>query len=937
MAIKSVSDLQYYVAPSTYKNLTLVPAQYVTGVLGIKNWESGETYTQGDVVFYNGNLYVAGDGTLGTPGAANSGWTEESQSIYSMAKNASSNINVSSGTGVTISNAGVASLNVTWGDGLEGPASGNTVTAKVKLTEKGGLSLDGTSPDKTLSVLVTGAIEKDTSTGALKVKNGDGSTTAGVVKLDSTAAGLSLSSGVLKVQAADKSITVGANNIKVNVYSAGGLKTDSTNGVMVKLDTTTDSTYLSGLSVGANGLKADYTVTSAAKKLLMLNASGKIDLSVLPDLQINNVFTATSTGTTGTGGMCSSLNSSYSTIKPKRGDVCLVTTGSGADTVVTPYILMSGVDNSTDYQTLANWREITTAKNTVTSFGGSTGDITITANTGLSFSSGVLSGTQAADATRGTVSLAVASKVISSGNITSTWTTNSGSDNTAATPKAVVTYVEKKLGDYQTTISTSGASSGQVLSYNGSGFAWVNQTAAYSLTPAGTSSSALGGVYVDNSTIGVEDDGKIKVIASYLTTNAASTTYQTKISTSGASSGQVLSYNGTGFSWVNQTTAYSLTAATTDALGGVIIPVEATSYLSNTSGTIKVAVKSNGGIAYDSTANATGLYVKIDNNTIVNTSGTLSVDALYTQRSWIAKVAEMTWSEDKKPYAKNAVVYYNGSLWVSNSNSNNTAPGTNQWWDYANKETILGTGLDYVSGLLTVSVDNSTITKTSSGSLQVGEISAAKITSGTLGRSRMSFASGYGTTTSNGGAIYLANDTSGLTVSSGALVVNFSSSISSDKASTKKATTPNAVVNYVLTDVHGYPAFSEDSSSAYSIGDLVVYDGTLYKCSGTGATGGTWVSSKWTATTVSAVSKFTGQLTVAAESGSTVTSVAVTHNLGTKDLVVQVYEVNSLSTETSRKPVLVDYEFTSVNAINLLFASPRTNASYYRIVILAAR
>lgn len=408
-------------------------------------------------------------------------------------------------------------------------------------------------------------------------------------------------------------------------------------------------------------------------------------------------------------------------------------------------------------------------------------------------------------------------------------------------------------------------------------------------------------------------------VASSVTTNPASDTTNWEVITK------------------DSNTTYS--AATSGALGLVKIPAESTSYLNNDSGTIKVAVKTNGGIAYDSTANDTGLYVKIDNNTIVNTSGTLSVDALNTQRSWIAKVAEMTWSEDKKPYAKNAVVYYNGSLWVSNSNSNNTAPGINQWWDYANKETILGTGLDYVSGLLTVSVDDSTITKTNSGSLQVGEISAAKITSGTLGRSRMSFASGYGTTTSNGGAIYLANDTSGLTVSSGALVVNFSSSISWDKASTKKATTPNAVVNYVLTDVRGYPAFSTDANAniTYNIGDVVVREGTLYKCSGTGATSGTWVSSKWTATTVPEITRFTDQLTVAAESGSTVTSVAVTHNLGTKDLVVQVYEVNSLSTETSRKPVLVDYEFTSVNAINLLFASPRTNVSYYRVVILAAR
>jgi len=81
-------------------------------------------------------------------------------------------------------------------------------------------------------------------------------------------------------------------------------------------------------------------------------------------------------------------------------------------------------------------------------------------------------------------------------------------------------------------------------------------------------------------------------------------------------SGYVLTSTGTGVQWAAAATSYSLPAANTTTLGGVIIPAVATSGITNTSGTIGLA-----------TATATQLGgVKIDNTTIGISTGIISVN-----------------------------------------------------------------------------------------------------------------------------------------------------------------------------------------------------------------------------------------------------------------------------------------------------------------------
>lgn len=66
--------------------------------------------------------------------------------------------------------------------------------------------------------------------------------------------------------------------------------------------------------------------------------------------------------------------------------------------------------------------------------------------------------------------------------------------------------------------------------------------------------------------------------------------------------------------------------------------------------------------------------------------------------------------------------------------------------------------------------------------------------------------------------------------------------------------------NYESLDNYNTPNFSTSSSTAYAVGDYVMYNGKLYKCT-TATTGGTWVSGNWTEAVLSDdVSGLTRQL-----------------------------------------------------------------------------
>ena len=388
------------------------------------------------------------------------------------------------------------------------------------------------------------------------------------------------------------------------------IEKDSTDGV-VKAKTAAVSSSSSQLVTGSGVYTyiTDNSVSAydANKKGYLVktdSSTGKISLGLLPDLNINNVFTATSTGT-GTGGMRAAATYTSYGITPDIGDVCLVT----VDEVVTAYIL-----TKTPYTTDGNWVKLNTPSNSVVSITGNasgsaaaTGGISI-ANAKTTSNSITINtatdGSDSANATLGLASFNSSHFSVSSGYV-------SIQANTFA-PHSLVSTVSIHTGN--TTIHLPGTmgDAGQLLKVNGdkSGYEWftpsyltdhqslanyvtkttyaqdalsanagkigvssfnstsfsVGNLGFVSLNPAGTAASALGGVYVDNSTIGVESDGKIKVIGSYAAASNGDhvPTYTTN------DKDKVLTVNsaGNGFGWAS---IPSLTAATTSVLGGVIV------------------------------------------------------------------------------------------------------------------------------------------------------------------------------------------------------------------------------------------------------------------------------------------------------------------------------------------------------------------------------
>ena len=79
------------------------------------------------------------------------------------------------------------------------------------------------------------------------------------------------------------------------------------------------------------------------------------------------------------------------------------------------------------------------------------------------------------------------------------------------------------------------------------------------------------------------------------------------------------------------------------------------------------------------------------------------------------------------------------------------------------------------------------------------------------------------------------------------------------------------------------------------------------------------------ATALTLLSKYTGTIT----GNATTTTFSITHNLGSRDVVVNVYD------GTSYEDVIVDIERTSANAITVKFASAPSSSKTYKVVIIS--
>jgi hypothetical protein len=160
------------------------------------------------------------------------------------------------------------------------------------------------------------------------------------------------------------------------------------------------------------------------------------------------------------------------------------------------------------------------------------------------------------------------------------------------------------------------------------------------------SSTQLGGVKVDGSSIMISSSGVI----------SGASTYSLPVSTSvilgGVKQGSNVAIAGDGT--ISVAAPYSLTAATTSALGGVIIPVVGTSGITNTSGTIGIATASAsqlGGVKVDGNnieINGSGVISVVEKTTTLSsTATTLTIDLTTTTTSTIIITCDTTASQAK--------------------------------------------------------------------------------------------------------------------------------------------------------------------------------------------------------------------------------------------------------------------------------------------------
>ena len=114
--------------------------------------------------------------------------------------------------------------------------------------------------------------------------------------------------------------------------------------------------------------------------------------------------------------------------------------------------------------------------------------------------------------------------------------------------------------DVNTHLNQSGASASQVLSWNGSDYAWVAQSGGIALSNLSvTTASASGGgtLAYDNST-GAFTFAPAD-LTGYQTTAGLDAGINTHLNQSTAASGEVLSWNGSDYDWITQTDAQALT------------------------------------------------------------------------------------------------------------------------------------------------------------------------------------------------------------------------------------------------------------------------------------------------------------------------------------------------------------------------------------------
>lgn len=257
------------------------------------------------------------------------------------------------------------------------------------------------------------------------------------------------------------------------------------------------------------------------------------------------------------------------------------------------------------------------------------------------------------------------------------------------------------------------------------------------------------------------------------------------------------------------------------------------------------------------------------------------------------------------------VYYWGGSTWAFKSFESTTASTglTKSGFDIQLASSSAGDGLGFAAGVLSVNVDDSTIeTATDALQLKDGGITNAKI---------------------NASAAIAFSKMENLTVSR-ALVSDVSGDVSVSAVTSTELGYVSGVTSAIQTQLDAKAGTALDNLSIASLAaeDLLV------------ATSGSAVGRLAVGSEGQVLKVVSGQVAWAADAGSSSftdtwqtadgTSLVVTHNLGTKDVIVQIYD------QTDDATIEVDSVVrTTTNSVTLT-SSVAPGASSWRVVIIAA-
>lgn len=653
MAIISVSELQYSELLNSYSNKTLIPKGFLDIALGVdvSYWnEPSRPYAMGSVVIHNGNMYESSvDNNSATPGSTGSNWTQVN--LYNMAKSASGAINVVDGNCITVnSTTGVVDLTYS-SDTLD--VTNKTLGVKlvsrggIKKTAGSGLELDlatksGLTYDSGIKVFPDYGLAIDGTSGKLGFKFVKSSTV--------NASGL----------------VADANGIKVNIDTTKGLVLDSSNPkkLNVNIDTTkglafgssTDA-YKMYVNVGTGLTHSDGKVVIDTTTIPTLT-DGKLSLSVIPPLNIGNVYTGN------TGGRL------LTTQVVGQGDVFVesVSGGTYKSFMYVGPVNASGQATTTELAKEANWVELTKEAFSLSPATSSAlGGVMVSNGDGFTYDTGTgaLSLSLASGTTKGIVYQGTG-VTISNGKVSVDFSTSISDDatvtNKAATPSAVKTYVDSAVAPTKNRVPNATVANQILLSKNDAQAAWgtlstdsfsVDTTASpYTLKLKIASASAIGGVKLESSNASFTVNSTSGVI----TLNKASATVLGGIKIDSSSNNPSFAVNST-------SGILTLNAASTTVLGGIKIASSNASFsvssgvlqLSKAStsvlGGVKIASSnasfavsaSTGVITLNKASNTVlgGVRIQSDSGLSINSSGDLSIDTTTLSNS-IANVIKTT-------------------------------------------------------------------------------------------------------------------------------------------------------------------------------------------------------------------------------------------------------------------------------------------------------